>query len=286
MKKFIPPLKIGWALSGGGARGLAHIGVIKKLLQAGIHPYCITGTSMGGIIAAAYALGHPIAEIESQALRLSKPHQLIKLLDISSTQRGLMEGNRVRAYIRNWLGEQHTFENLTIPLALNAIDLLSAQEITLRNGPLLPAVLATCTVPGLFAPYEIGPYRLVDGGVLNNLPVRQAYELGAEFVIAINVQTDPRLETPQEKIPLKIQWPFTLPEFFMDFYWAELIMVSELTKHQIERYPPDIEIYPKLSSEITMFLGFPRAPEIIIAGEKAAEEALPQILSALKYKAG
>ena len=275
-------LKSGLALGGGGARGLAHIGVLKVLLQAGIHPYCITGTSMGGIIAAAYALGHPIIEIETQALKLSKPRQLIRLLDISPDRRGLLEGNRVRSYIRNWLGEEHTFENLMIPLALNATDLLSAQEITLREGPLLPAVLATCTVPGLFAPYELGPYRLVDGGVLNNLPVRQAYELGAEFVVAINVQTDPRLEIPHGQVPLKIQWPFTLPEFFVDFYWAELIMVSELTKHQIEQCPPNIEIYPQLSPEITMFLGFPRAPEIIAAGEEAAKAALPQILAALK----
>ncbi len=274
--------KFGLALGGGGARGLAHIGVLKVLEQAGIVPNYISGTSMGAIIAAAYALGLPIHEIEKKAMQLSKARELIKLLDISPKRRGLLEGNRVRSYIRSWLGEDHTFEDLSIPLVLNAVDLLTASEITLLSGPLLPAILASCTVPGLFAPYQLGPYRLVDGGILNNVPVRQLYELGAEFVIAVNVQTDPRIETSNEKIPLKIEWPFTLPEFFIDFYWAELIMVSELTRRQLEETPATIEIYPSLPPEITMFLGFPRATEIIAAGEEATRVALSKIQTALQ----
>lgn len=269
--------KIGLALSGGGARGFAHIGILKILEEAGIQIDCVSGTSMGGIIAAAFATGISLTKIEEHAIRLSSIKEIIKLADLTPPRRGILEGKRVHEYLREIFDEEITFEDLPIPLALNAVDLLTGEEIVLKNGALLPAILATICVPGLFTPVEMGDFQLVDGGVLNNVPTSWARELGAEFIIAVDVQLDPRNQPPWQDQPHKPHWPLQLPEFFLDFYRAELIMVARLTHQNLAQCPADVLIQPPIADDITMFFGFLRAGEIIAAGEEAARQALPQI---------
>lgn len=270
---------IGVALSGGGARGFAHIGVLKVLEREHIPVDCISGTSLGGIIAAAYAVGVSLTELEDRALNLSRIRELIKLVDITPPRRGLLEGNHIREYLQNMFPEELSFEQTRIPLSLNATNLLNGDEITLNKGPLFPAIMATCSVPGIFPPVRYKNHLLVDGGVLNNIPLRQIKELGADIVIAVNAQIDPKDEGFLNEIPVKINLP--LPEYLMDLYWAGFVMVSKLSRAQLKEFPPEIYIYPRMSTEINMFFGFRRAEEIIAAGEIAASAALPHIMSLL-----
>lgn len=271
-------LKIGLALSGGGARALAHIGILKVFQKHQIPIYCMSATSMGGIIASAYASGMSPDQLDQEAKRKTQLSEIIKLIDLSPPRRGLLEGNRVREYIKELIGEQLHFEDLNYPLSLNAVDLLSSREVNFTKGELLPAIFATMCMPGLFTPLEYNEYRLIDGGVLNNLPVNHARNLGADFVIAVDTQIDPTASLPWQDMPEKPSWPIPIPSFFWDFYWAEFIMVSRLTNLLLERYPPNILIRPAIPSEITMFFGFTHTTEIIEAGVIAAEKAIPEIL--------
>ena len=270
--------KIGLALSGGGARGLAHIGVLKVFEEAGVPIDYISGTSMGGVIAAAYACGTPVAEIEEKALQLTQMRELIKMVDLSPQRRGLIEGNKVRDFLVELFIDRH-FENLRIPLALPAVDLVTSREVVFTSGLVLPAVLATIAFPALFRPVEIGSYRLVDGGVLNNLPVDRVRELGAEYVIAVDAQFDPYTVKPWQDLPGPMRFPLPVPDFFLDFYRAELIMVAELTQAHLKAHPPELLLRPPIPPDVTMFLGFPRGGEIIQAGEYCARLALPEILA-------
>jgi NTE family protein len=274
--------KIGLALSGGGARGFAHIGILKGLEAAGIGIDFIAGASMGGVIGACYATGLTARQLEDRILDLSRMRELMKLIDLAPHRRGLLEGNKVRAYLADVLNEDSTFESLPIPLSVTAVDLLQGKEVVLNHGPLLPAIMSTIAIPGLFAPTIMGSYRLVDGGVLNNLPFDHVRAMGADIVIAVDVQLDPQYELPWQDLPEKPHWPIRLPDFFLDFYRAELIMISAINQMRLLNCPPDMLIRPPIPPDITMFLGFPYGKEIIAAGEQAIEGALPRILEIIE----
>jgi NTE family protein len=268
--------KIGLALSGGGARGAAHIGVLKVFEEASIPIDCIGGTSMGGIIAAAYACGWPISAIEEKTLRLANMREMVRLIDLSPQRRGLLEGNHVRDFLADFFLDQ-CFNNLKIPLALPSVDLITAREIVFTDGLVFPAVLATMAVPGLFKPVEIGPYRLIDGGVLNNLPIDRVRALGADVVIAVDVQFAVNEVRPWQDLPESQRIPLPLPSFFLDFYRAQLIMIAEITTNRMRTCPPDYLVSPSIPPDIDIFLGFPRIAEVIAAGEEAARAAIPEI---------
>ncbi len=274
--------KIGLALSGGGARGLAHIGVLKVLEKAGIPVSYLAGTSMGGLVAAAYAAGFSPAEMEDRALRFAHLKELMKLVDLTPQRRGLLEGKKVRNYIRDWLGERLTFADLRIPTTLTAVDLLTGREILLSSGPILTAVYATIAMPGVFKPVFEDGRVLADGGVLDNLPLLPVKEMGADCVIAVDVHICPQNQALWSDPKKHLHWPIPLPEFFNDFYLSELIMVAELTRYQLAAAQPDVIIQPRISPEISVLFGFHRAKEIIRAGELAAQEKLEAIQAIIK----
>ncbi|GAP18042.1 hypothetical protein ADN01_06085 [Levilinea saccharolytica] len=274
--------KIGLALSGGGARGLAHIGVLKILTSAGIPIDCISGTSMGGLIAAAYASGISVDVLEEEARRITRMREMIKLVDVSSPTRGIVKGKQFQEYLTTLFPQEICIEELTTPLALVATDLISAREVTLSSGPLLPAVLATTAFPGLFPPLEMDGCRLVDGGVLNNLPVRQVREMGADIILAVDVQFNPLLELPWQEINMRPSWPFPFPDFFLDFYRAELMMVAKLTQAHLEQVKPEFYLHPSIPQDITIFMGFARTDEIIACGETSALEVLPLLMEKMR----
>ncbi len=274
--------KIGLALSGGGARGLAHIGVLKVLEKAGIPISLVSGTSMGGLIAAAYAAGFTIAEMEERALRFSHLKELMKLIDLTPQRRGLLEGQKVRNYISDWLGDRLSFDDLLMPTTLTAVDLISGKEVRLSSGPILPAVFATIAIPGIFKPVIDGGQLLVDGGVLDNLPVMPVQKMGANFIIAVDVHLYPQNYRQTNNKARHHHWPIPLPDFFNDFYLSELIMIGELTRHNLEVAKPDIIIEPAIPPEISMLFGFHRAEEVIHAGEVAAKEKLNEIIALIR----
>jgi NTE family protein len=267
---------IGLALSGGGARGLAHIGVLKVLEREGIPIDCLSGSSMGGIIAAAYAAGVSAAELEVEAHRMAKLRELVKLLDPLPPRRGLLAGKRLRAYLSRFVKPDLTFADLRLPLALTAVDLLSGEEIRLDEGPVIDAMLATCAFPGVLPPVASNGHWLVDGGLLNNLPVDVVRNLGAEIVLASNVTPDSAQESPLEA-PESL--PF-LPDFLWDSYRAVTVLGRALTRIRVIDAKPEVLIQPPLPSDIGIFSSFPRAIEIIAAGEREAYRCLPRLIEA------
>jgi NTE family protein len=174
------------------------------------------------------------------------------------------------------------FENLKIPLILNAVDLNSCAEIAMSTGPLLPALLGTIAVPGLFPPWPHNGHLLIDGGVLNNVPTSHMRSSGADVVIAVDVLSDPIPEPVETVGSQRPHFPVPLPDFFIELYRALIIMSSQNTRMQLEANPPDVLIHPDIPADITMFLGFLQVHEIIAAGERSALQALPQIESLLE----
>ena len=281
MTYFYRQPKIGLALSGGGARGLAHIGVLKVLEREGIPVDFLAGTSMGGVIAAAYASGLSVDYIEKEALRMARLRNLITLLDRSLPRRGLVEGQKVQEYLTTHLGDK-TFEEMKIPLSLVAVDLISGQEVVLNSGSVVDAVRATVSLPGVFAPFRLGDYLLVDGGVLNNLPADVVRGMGANVVIAVDVSTGVNglsrlLEVEQQGLPLT-----QLPLIIETLRRTVGIMEGQIMAYKLQEANPEILIHPALDDSITLLNGFPRAAEIIALGEEAAREAVPRIRQALQ----
>ncbi len=268
--------KLGIALSGGGARGLAHIGVLKVLEKAGIKPDFIAGTSMGGVIAAAYAFGQTPAQMEEEALKLRKLSSVLGLLaDPSLPWKGLVEGKKIRDYFHEHIGDA-TFDEARIPLALVAVDLKSGREVVMREGRVVDALRATISVPGIFTPYAYDDKILVDGGILNNLPADVVRKMGAEVVIAVDVSCD--LESFERD-----NFPFSqMPEVIAVLWRTVEVMEKELRDRKLREAAPDVLISPPLTRDISVFTGFNRVAEIIAAGEEAAEKALPRIEELLR----
>ena len=266
--------KLGLALSGGGARGLAHIGILKVFEREGIEIKALSGASMGGIIAALYASGYSPDKLETEALRMSSFRNLLGLIDISAPRRGLVTGERIHSYLSQFIDPSLTFNALHIPLAVAAVDLTAGKEIVLSDGAVLDAVMATSAFPGVFPPVNLEGRSLIDGGVLNNLPTDLLRALGADVLVAVDVGPVFERDNPMHVAAL-------FPGFALELYLATQIMASALTRAHLREYAPDLLLNPKLAPDIGIFLSFTRASEIIAAGELAAEEALPAIKTLL-----
>jgi predicted acylesterase/phospholipase RssA len=182
-------MKIGYALGGGAALGLSHIGVLKVLEEYGIFPDIITGTSMGAIIGALYAGGHTAREIERLVLGLNWK-KLMSLADITFLSGGFIRGNRVVILLQSIMGDL-TFSQLKYSYACAATDVFKGEEVILRDGSLVDAIHASIALPGIFKPVLVKGRYLVDGGLLNEVPVNVCRQMGAEYVIGVNVIPDP-----------------------------------------------------------------------------------------------
>ncbi len=266
------PKKLGLTLSGGGSRGLAHVGVLKVLEREGIPIHCLSGSSMGGIIAAAYACGISIDKLEHEAIHMGDMRELARLIDLRPPRRGLLASESVRDYLAQLIPKGITFDELNIPTALKSVDLYSGTEFNFTQGLVLDAVMATSAFPGIFPPFEFEGKYLVDGGVLNNLPVDLLKPLGANRTVAVNVSPpfDGAVTNPPPSVA-------KLPNFAFDIYLTVLLMTRTLTQRRLEQRPPDLLIEPAIPLTYGLFSGFTQPYEVIEIGEKAAEQALPQI---------
>jgi NTE family protein len=271
--------KIGLALSGGGARGLAHIGVYKILEQIPIPIDFISGTSMGAIIGACIAKGMSAAEIEAVTTKFSHVRQLIRMVDMAGGRRGLLAGNRVRELLSDVIGPEIKFSELKTPLAVCSVNLDDGSETVFTQGNVLNAVMASIAIPGVFTPQIVNDCQYVDGGVKNNLPVDHVRELGAEFIIAVDVMNHDftKLGTTARTDHFSV----TPPASFQEVYRFVAMMISEQTRLHLLLDTPDILITPELSNDMLSFGGFSRAVETISAGEKATKQVLPELLSKL-----
>ncbi len=276
--------RLGVALSGGGARGLVHIGVLQGLESAGIKVDFLAGTSMGGLIAAGYAAGLSPAEMAELArthgLRL---RSLWRFVDLGRNRQGLIRGEQVETWVRNVLG-QKTFADLDIPLTLMATDLNAGREVRLTEGCLASAVRATMSIPGLLAPVMRDGMRLVDGGLLNNLPVDVVRQMGADIVIGVDVYSD-NAASFWQYVARKRLVATTVGGIIANLGDALNLVIRAHSVYRFEKYPPDFFLKPPIPPQITVISGYDHAEELIALGKSSVEAILPALREALNAAA-
>jgi len=271
-------LDIAVALGGGGARGLSHIGALQVLEDEGYRIRAIAGTSMGGFIGAAYAVGLSPREIEARAAAT----RLRELLQLRPTGDGLLGLDHVAALLHDLVGEC-TFADLRIPLAVTATDLTTCQEIVLTEGKVAEAVLATIALPGIFPPRVMGEHRLVDGGILDPVPVRPARQLFPGVVFAVALSPAPA-QWPESRSPSPLAFlpgfnvltrlrPAQALHVFMQSMEIASRMQTEL-RLQIDR--PEVLVRPDVW-RVALF-GEPSLDDMIETGRAVTREALPVLL--------
>ena len=178
--------RIGLALGGGAARGFAHIGVIQVLEEAGIRPDLVAGTSAGSLVAALYASGKGGAELQKLALGMDES----AITDWSFPTRGLIRGEALARYVREQTGGK-LIEQMVLPLGIVATDLDNGAGMLFQRGDTGVAVRASSAVPAVFQPVKIGSREYVDGGLVSPVPVHFARQMGAEFVLAVDITSPP-----------------------------------------------------------------------------------------------
>lgn len=270
------------ALGGGGARGLAHLGVLEVLDDQGIRPAFLSGTSMGGLIAALRATGTDPDDITATARRFKLPSRFLpgRLLvwdTIFASAVPRLEGR--------------TFEDLTTPLVVSAVDLMTGEEVALCSGSLLPAVRATCAVPGVFPPEKVGARCLVDGGVTNMLPVDLAWACDPDIVVAVNIVASPpstlRLDSAYCRAATRLGKVVANPLTALFSYEVAMraaeIALDRQRAMAVAMTGPEVLIDVDLSH--VAIDDFQRFDEIVEAGRNATRRALPGIQAALSAPA-
>lgn len=184
--------KIGLALGGGAVLGAAHIGIIRALEEHKINVEYISGTSIGALVGSFFAFQKEWDEIESVA-------QELKWMDISSislSRYGLMSNEKLGRLIKKYLGDEQ-IEDAKIPLAIVTTDISTGEKVVLREGSVAEAVMASMCIPGIFQPMELNGKMLVDGGVVENVPISTVRELGAEYVVGVELNAKHTYKKPR-----------------------------------------------------------------------------------------
>lgn len=194
--------RIGLALGGGAARGFAHVGVIQVLEEAGIRPDLVTGTSAGSLVAALYASGRNGSQLQRIAETMDEATFTDWTLPLFS--RGMLRGDALARYVHQQVGGRR-IEDLTLPLGILATDLQSGQGVLFERGDIATAVRASSAVPGLFQPVRITGREYVDGGLVAPVPVRQARQMGAELVVAVDISQQPEANAPGDVFQILLQ---------------------------------------------------------------------------------
>lgn len=282
------------ALGGGGVKGIAHLGVLDRLEKAGHCIKAIAGTSAGGVVGSVYAAGHNLTDISRELKRINQRKFFTRLPDDGPSLLGL---SGMIEFLSSYL-EDRTFQDLKIPFAVTAVDVETKQEFIIRQGHVKDAVLATIAIPGVFPPKRIGKCNLVDGGILDPVPVAVARWLAPKLpVIAVCLSPTPEkwselpTFTPPQSMGIPIHIPGPILEqisrtrisqalrLFIDSMEVTMHMVAE-TRMQLEK--PDIIIRPKVHH--IGILDTVEPQELISAGFQAVEEVLPQIQESLAWR--
>jgi NTE family protein len=302
---------IGLALGGGAARGFAHIGIVRTLVAHGIVPNVVVGTSIGAVVGGAYAAGH-LDRLEDWARSL-QPRNILSYLDIRLNASGLIGGTKLAAELEAAMGPS-LIEDLPIKFATVATEVRTGHEIWLTHGRIVDAMRASYALPGIFAPVLVGDRWLVDGALVNPVPVSAARAFGAEIVIAANLSSDvfAHSTTIYSHGPAPGAAMATTPEVmdpappkrgFGKFFSAERtvkreffgaagrpgistimvdafnIMQDRITRARLAGDPPDLLISPRVG-QIGWF-DFHRADDLIAHGARAAERAIESIQEAI-----
>jgi len=284
--------RIGLVLSGGGARGFAHIGVLRYLEKMHIPVDYITGTSIGALIGGLYASGISAEELQERLAQINITNIALDRNDrtqLPQSQReddfqypisiavgydngklklapGLLQGNNLLALLQNWTAQlpaDISFDHLPIPFHAVATDLGTGAEVILRQGSLPAAMRASMAVPGLFAPFQINGRTLVDGGLVSNLPVQQARDMGADIIIAVNIAT------PLQD-PAVLQSPPAVAQQMIGILIQQNVKAQKALMH-----PQDVLIEPELSN--ISLTDFDNGKDGIAAGCEAAQRQQQQL---------
>lgn len=279
--------KVSLVLSGGGARGIAHIGVIEELEKQGYVIASITGTSMGALVGGIYAL-RKMEEFKDWLFSLDKL-KVFKLVDFSFSSQGLIKGDRVMNKLKEFIPNKK-IEELDIFYAAVAVDLLNKKEVVFERGSIYDAIRAPISIPTIFTPVKAEDSLLVDGGVMNNIPVNHARRCPDDILVAVNVNAD----IPQYKQALLKPGTGKMQSIYKkkirDFhgqlskisppahkeslgYFNLLnktisLMAEQIAQATIEKYPPDILI--KISKQSCGPFDFFKAEELVEIGRYAA----------------
>jgi len=304
---------IGLALGGGAARGFAHIGIIRTLVAHGIVPNIVVGTSIGAVVGGAYAAGH-LDTLEEWARGL-QPRNILGYLDIRLNGSGLIGGAKLAMQLEAALG-QTRIEELPLKFATVATEVRTGHEIWLTHGRIVDAMRASYALPGIFAPVLLGDRWLVDGALVNPVPVSAARAFGAEIVIAANLSSDVfnhsttiyahgpsaevevavapdalievaappkrrfgRLFSPERTVKREFFGGGGRPGISTVMVDAFNIMQDRITRARLAGDPPDLLISPRVG-QIGWF-DFHRADDLIRHGERAAERAIESIQEAI-----
>lgn len=305
-------MKTGLVLGSGASRGWAHIGIIQALEDLGIKIDIVAGCSIGAYVGAAYASNN-LDKLTEWAESLTE-WQVVSLLGLGIKRGSLVSGNKVFQALSENFSEQ-TFEQLSKPLAVVATDLYSGREVAFTSGPIEPAVRASCAIPALFPPQLHENRWLIDGAVVNPVPVNLCRRLGADFVIAVNLRADFRPEIHEkfkeehENNQRKTndffaksqefvqQWfsgedkadgqPFdksglASPGIFSVISNSLDILQARVTRSRLAGEPPDVLIEPQLRDFGIM--EFYRAEELIDEGRKSVQRIAEQIKYQLRLE--
>jgi NTE family protein len=299
---------IGLALGGGAARGFAHIGIVRTLVAHGIIPNVVVGTSIGAVVGGAYSAGH-LDTLEEWARSL-QPRSVLSYLDIRLNGSGLIGGAKLAAELETALGKS-LIEELPVKFATVATEVRTGHEIWLTHGRMVEAMRASYALPGIFSPVLVGDRWLVDGALVNPVPVSVARAFGAEIVIAANVSSDvfahgttvyahgPSVVAPEPPAEVPDAPKRGLRRLFSaeramkrEFFGSAArpgissvmvdafnIMQDRITRARLAGDPPDILISPRVG-QIGWF-DFHRADELIAHGARAAERAIDSLQEAL-----
>ncbi len=300
-------VRLGLALGSGAARGWAHVGVLQALQEAKIEPDIICGTSMGALVGAAYVTGR-LSVLKDWACALTW-HEMISLLDVRLTGGGLMDGNEIVALLHR-LGIVAPIEQAAKPFAVVATNLATGREVWLKAGPITEAVRASIGMPGILSPVKIANDWLIDGGLVNPVPVSLCRALGADIIVAVNLNSDlvgrrfQAKEDPQELSKTEAVGPELIgrlldqippslrdqagriasqllpaqtmtPAYFQVLANSLNIAADQITRMRLAGEPPHIMLAPRLG-RIGPF-EFHRATEGIAEGRASVEQALPHL---------
>lgn len=253
------PVKIGLALGGGAARGFAHIGVIKVLESHGIVPDIVVGTSAGSLVGALYAAGNNGFALHKLALEMDEAAISDWSVPLFAKATGVLKGEAIQNYVNKTVN-QVPIEKMKMSFGAVATDLQSGEPVLFRKGNAGQAVRASSAVPGVFNPVKIGEQNYVDGGLNSPVPVRFAKEMGADFVIAVDISARPEKQAA----------PVTTVDMLLQTF---AIMGQSLNRHELKQ--ADIVIRPALGA--MKGSDFASRNAAILAGEQAATEALTEI---------
>lgn len=298
-----PAKKIGLALGSGSARGWSHLGVIKAIKEAGIQIDIVSGTSMGAMVAGAFAAGF-IDSLEAWVRKLTWP-DIISFMDVNLPRAGLFEGDRLTRYLRERMTDLQ-IEELPIPFAAVATELNSGKEVWLQDGSLMDAIRASMSMPGILTPFQRGTEWLVDGGLVNPIPVSLCRYMGADIVIAVNLNSDimgrrflsrdkrPPVKNGKSALSQKLaslingklksgqvsnfkrliqEQPERGPSLIQVISKSVYIMQDRMTKQRLASDPPEILISPHLAH--IGLLEFNRGEESIEEGYRAMRLMIP-----------